>query len=390
MRNTRNYRLLVLVAFLQGIVFYGPVATIYRRAFGLDLQGLFVIESISWLLTIALEAPFGWFADRFGYRKTLLAGNLVFLASKVVFSVASGFGGFLAERLLLSVAVSALSGCSEAMVYRSAGASHAPQAFGRWHAAGGAGLTFAALTAPLVYGVSLRLASWATVVPYLAATVATLFLIDMDEPSDATVTRPTGPRHGMMAAFRNLFSDPALPVFLVAAGVLGEAAQAATVFLAPLQYERAGIPLVAFGVLFAALQAVSLASGLAERASTAVGNARVFPLLALAAAAALAVLAMTDSAPVSIGALVLVALTAALFRPLSAAWQNGRVRSTERATSLSVNALVIELTAAVMNVGAGRAAAHGLKAGFGFLAIGCLAAGVLLAVAVRKWRAQTC
>ena len=117
MPNRLNYRILVIIAFMQGMVFYRPIATIYRRAYGLDIQGLFLIESISWLVTIVLEAPWGRFTDRYGYRKTLLLGNLAFLISKIVFSFASGFPGFLAERLILSVSLAALSGSSEGLVY---------------------------------------------------------------------------------------------------------------------------------------------------------------------------------------------------------------------------------------------------------------------------------
>jgi hypothetical protein len=52
---------------------------------------------------------------------------------------------------------------------------------------------------------------------------------------------------------------------------------------------------------------------------------------------------------------------------LSSTVQNERVSGTERATVLSLNAMVIEMTAAVVNVGVGTAAAGGLPPGFGVL-----------------------
>jgi MFS family permease len=299
MTNTKNYRLLVGIAFMQGMVFYGPVATLYRRAYGLDIQGLFLIESISWSLTIALEAPWGRFADRYGYRLTLLIGNGIFLGSKFVFAAASGFSGFLFERILLSLAISALSGCIEAMVYRSAGAASAEKAFGRWNAASGAGLFMSALASPLLYSASLRMTAYGTIVPYASSFVCSLFLVDVPESAAARPGSP-GLTHGLRAAGVALVMDRRLLVFLMVAAVSGEAAHAATVFLAPLQYERAGIP-------------------------------------------------------------------AALFKPLSSIVQNERVSGTERATVLSLNAMVIEMTAAVVNVGVGTAAAGGLPPGFGVL-----------------------
>ena len=370
MPHTRNYRLLVLMAFLQGVVFYGPIATIYRRAYGLDIQGLFLIESISWILTVALEAPWGRFADRFGYKRTLLLGNLVFLASKLVFSFASGFSGFLAERLLLSLALSALSGCTEALMYRSAGAADSEKAFGRWDAASGAGLLAASLSSPLLYAVSLRMTAYGTVIPYAVACACSLFLVDVDEepapgPSAVDADRPL---HGLRHAFRTLVRDRGLVLFLISSAVVGEAAHSATVFLAPLQYERAGIPMAAFGALYAAVQGVALVAAGAWRLVRAVGRERAFRFLLLIVAAGLAALAVSDAAAPSVAALLAIAAATAMFRPLSASLQNERVVGPERATALSVNAMVTELAAAALNVGVGRAAGAGLSICFGSLA----------------------
>lgn len=382
MPHTRNYRLLALMALMQGIVFYGPVATIYRRAYGLDVEALFLIESISWIVTLALESPWGRFADRFGYRLTIVLGNIVFLASKLVFSVAYGFSGFLAERLLLSVALSALSGCTEALLYRSAGAEASEKAFGRWNAASAAGLLIASAASPLLYASSLRMTAYGTVAPYAIAAVASLFLVDVDEEetTDGATTRggATGAAlatTGLRGAFEALARDRGLLLFVAASAVMGEAAQAATVFLAPLQYERAGIPIAAFGALYAALQVASLAAAGAWRLVGAVGRERTLRALFAVGASALAILALSDGAWTSVAALLALAAAAALFRPLSASIQNERVIGSERATALSVNAMAAEIIAALVNVGVGRLAGIGLPAAFGALAaiLGALA-----------------
>lgn len=182
MNSTRNARLLIAVSFLQGFVFYGPVATLYRRAYGLALDELFLIESVSWILMLLLEAPWGWFADRFGYRRTLVAGNLLFAASKLVFAGASGFGGFLAERLVLSVAVAAISGCDSALLYRSSREGQAERNFGLQSAAATAGIVLASLLSPLLYGVSLRWTAYATILPYAAAAALSFLLSDEGAP----------------------------------------------------------------------------------------------------------------------------------------------------------------------------------------------------------------
>jgi len=368
MRNLRNYRLLVSIAFMQGFVFYGPIATLYRRAYGLDIQGLFLIESISWIVTILLEAPWGRFADRYGYRTTLLIGNMAFLASKVIFSGASGFSGFLLERLLLSVALSALSGCTEALLFRSVGTARAESAFGRWHAASGAGLFIASILSPLLYAPSMRATAHATIAPYGAAFLLSLFIVDVGEEEQASVPGSPGAEGGgLREAFGNLRVDTRLLGFLVVAAVSGEAAQAATVFLAPLQYERAGIPRAAFGILFASLQGAGFAAAGSAHVSAALGRKAAVRMLLVIECAGLAALSMTESAFMTMAALVAVAASAAMFRPLSTTIQNQRIASRNRATALSVNAMVMELVAAAVNVGVGRAAGIGLPVGFGVL-----------------------
>jgi len=370
MTNHRNYRLLVLMACMQGIVFYAPVATLYRRAFGLDIQGLFLIESISWVATIVLEAPWGRFADTFGYRLTLILGTALFLVSKVVFATASGFGGFLAERLLLAMALAALSGCTEAMLYRSVPPEDAAHAFGRWHAAESVGLFSASLAAPLLYTASMRIAAYGTIVSYAAAFVCSLFLVDVPE-ANARSRPVTGraPREGVRLSMQTLVRDRGLVFFLVAAAVLGEATQSATVFLAPLQYERAGIPAALYGLLFALTQAAGLAAAASARVVAACGRRRAFMSLVATAAASLAALALSASAVISVVALIALATAAAAFRPLSTTLQSEKAPGNSRATMLSVNAIVMELIAAIINAGFGHVAAMGLPVSFGFLAM---------------------
>ena len=80
---------------------------------------IFLIESISWILILLLEVPWGWFADRFGYKRTLVIANFVFFISKIVFFAAASFPMFLFERVLLSVALSGLSGCDITLLFLS-------------------------------------------------------------------------------------------------------------------------------------------------------------------------------------------------------------------------------------------------------------------------------
>lgn len=140
----RNIYLLYAIAFLQGMVFYGPVATLYRENRGITILEITLIESISLALCLLLEVPWGALAEKIGYRRTLVICNGVYLLSKVVFWQAEGFGSFLAERILLAVALAGVSGVDSGVLYVSCKAGDSHRVFGIYESLQTAGLLLAA------------------------------------------------------------------------------------------------------------------------------------------------------------------------------------------------------------------------------------------------------
>lgn len=377
MRNSRNYKLLVALSALQGFVFYAPVATVYRQAYGLSLSGLFLIESISWILTIILEVPFGAFADRFGCRRTVVLGSVAFFASKVIFSAAYGFTLFLLERVVLSVSLAALSGANETLLSLSIDEDDAEGRFGLWNASGRAAVLAASLLAPLLYSVSLRLTAYATSVAYGLAMVASFFL---EEPAEGSRRSGAVSFAALGAAFRSLASDRSLLAFLMAMAVSGEAAQASTVFLSQPLYVRAGIGSGWYGLLYAFLQGSALSAAFAGRVSRRLGRRRALRALLAVQCGCAAVLAAVSSPFWTFAALALTSAAAALIRPISTVVQLGRIRIPERATALSLNAMVQELVGACVNAAAGCVVEKSLAFG-----VWTLAGMLALTLAFSPW-----
>jgi MFS family permease len=349
----RNLTLLTGMSLLQGMVFYSPVATLYRVQNGLSLSEFFLIEALSWALTLASEVPWGLVADRVGARRTLVWGHGLFLVTKVIFAVATGFAGFLAERLLLALAVGALSGCDSALVHRSSPPGTSGRAFARIEAAALAGMVVAGFVGPWLAGFSLRWTAWATVVPYALAWGLSWFLVD---PAPA-VRRPLVWNRELrrtVLAFGRLFSGgPGRALTLASLALGGEVVHLVLVFLAQLLYQRAGIPTSAFGILFLALQlvpmvalaAVPLDFGARPRAGLVATTA--------VSAVLIAVLGWSWDPLVTVGAVILLAVVSAATRPLASTWQNGQVSGGSRATTLSVFALWSEGVSAGSNAALG-------------------------------------
>lgn len=80
----RNIRIMYAIALLQGMVFYAPIATLYRQNVGLGVFEIALIESISLAISIAMELPWGVVADRLQKIDDRLLHALVYLQAGVL------------------------------------------------------------------------------------------------------------------------------------------------------------------------------------------------------------------------------------------------------------------------------------------------------------------
>ncbi|MBC3938486.1 MFS transporter [Anaerotruncus massiliensis (ex Liu et al. 2021)] len=366
------------------MVFYGPIATLYRQARGVSVFQITLIESISLACLIALEIPWGYVADRIGYRRTLAACNVLYFLSKIVFWRAEGFGGFLLERLMLSAVLSGLSGCDSAYLFSLAGEGESQKAFGAYEASATAGLVAASLLFSTAVGGDFDAAGFLTVLSYGAAMVLTFFLPEVPPP--ARRSAGFGTRAGEAA--REVWDNRRFLLFLAAAALLTESNQTITVFLSQLQYVRAGVPARAMGYLFIPLTLMGLFAARSHRLTARLGEGRALSGLFLLGALSCGLLAVTGSPVLSVAGILALRLSASVFAPIGMEVQNRQVRSCGRATMLSVYSSVMNLVAVGTGLIFGRLAEEGvgraMAAGAGF----CLA-GLLLYTLWRRLPERT-
>ena len=365
------------VVFLQGLIFYGAISTVYRQARGLSMAEIFLIESVSWILMLLLEVPWGWFADRFGYKRTLVIANFVFFASKIVFFAAASFPMFLFERVLLSVALSGLSGCDVTLLYLSkAPETDSERLFARygWFSTGG--LLAASLLSPLILRISMAATAWLTMIPYGAAFVMTLFLIDVKGNREE--------KPSILGSFRVILKNRCFLLFVAAGALLTEVVQSVTVFLNQLQYTRSGIGITWFGLLLALMQVIRLITVKSHVLSGRFGRLRAIGGLLLVILLACCGLIFTASPVVSVLLMGLVSGSMALIAPMVTDEQNSSVKTGDRATILSVYSMSGSVVAAAVNPLIGVAADRSVALGFAVCAALAAAAGVLLLAYIRK------
>jgi MFS family permease len=71
------------------------------------------------LALMALEVPTGWFADRVGYRRSLILGSLLQVAGMICCWLAEGVPGLVGACLLVAVADAFRSGADQSLLYRT-------------------------------------------------------------------------------------------------------------------------------------------------------------------------------------------------------------------------------------------------------------------------------
>ena len=364
----RSIVLFYAIYFLQGMCFYGPVATLYRQSAGLTLLDITVLESIATALMLLLEIPWGYVADRLGHRKTIIICMFLLAGSKVIFWRAETFAGFLVERLVLAAALSGLSGCDSAYLYACAGEKNAQKTFGVWNGWQTAGYLAAGLTSSFLLGENYRLAALFTVVSYTLSAVLTFALT---EPKQERKERE---RPRMREALKGSLR---LAPFLLGAGLLAETAQFVTVFLNQVQYRRSGIPIRWFGVIYAAVTLLSLFGAKSHRLTGRLGMRRSGVLLFFAGGAACVWMALFPLPVFSVAGVGTLKLAAALFLPLSLTEQNRRTNGISAATQLSCNAMVLDFVSLGLNPAFGHAADIGADRALFLGALACAAGSAL-------------
>ena len=365
------------IALLQGMVFYAPIATLYRQTRGVSIFQMGLIESVFLALTILLELPWGVIADRFGYRNTLLISNMIYFISKLVFWQATGFWWFFAERILLAISIAGLSGCDSAYLFLAAKGKNTTKIFGIYDPAGTAGMLFAAAVFTLLLGANDALAGFATTIPYFISVVLTVFLDDL-QPEQKNKSKT--PRYQEL--FLMLWQDKRFFLFLAASMLLTESHQAITVFLSQIQYVQTGLSQRGIGAAFLLVTIMGLMSVFSGKLERRFGTHRFGMTLFSVAICACALLALTHSAWLSVLGILLLRMAAALFIPLGTSIQNKQIKTQERATMLSAYAACMRGGAILINLLLMRLAQSSIRYAMAAGVIFCMTGMILY----RKWQ----
>lgn len=364
----RNIYLMYTIAFLQGMVFYGPVATLYRQAQGVSVFQITLIESISLILCILLEVVWGVIADRIGYKKTMVFCCGLYFLSKIVFWQATGFAGFLAERIMLSIVLAGMSGVDTSIIYLSCEGNDSQKIFGIYESLQTAGLLIAAAVFSIFVKDDYSLSGMLTVISYGSAAVLSLGLTDVRSESADKIN---------VKRFREVFfktiCNRKLLIFLAAAAFLSETHHTVTVFLNQLQYERCGMGNAMIGYIYIAVTIFGMCGAGSAWFTGKTGIRTACIVLGGTAAIACVILAVSKAALPSVCGILALRISNSLFQPFQTEMQNQQVYTKYRATALSIHAMILDSIAAGTNLAFGALAERDLTLAFLFGAGICIA-----------------
>lgn len=331
--TTRALVLMNLSAFFSGMVFYAPIATLYRQNRGITIWQMSIIEAVSLSLMMALEIPWGYVADRIGYRRTLVASFSLLFISKIVFFSATSFPLFLIERILLAIAFSALSGVDIAYLHSyKAGQKE----LGHYQGSMFLGLLVVALVFPLFTEIFVQ-SAFLTIVSHLFA----LSFIQLLPREKRGGVEGAHPKTSLQETIGALAKNRKVLFFVIGNTLLFGINQMVTIILVQLFYARVGIPLSMFGLPFLLLVvSSSLCSYLSAALVARLGG---FPLTAFAfmlSVVGLLLLSTLGGVVVVLLGSVMVRMGATLVQPLYFSVTAKASEGRALATSLSINSLL--------------------------------------------------
>lgn len=375
MREKRNIWILYAMALLQGMVFYGPIATLYRQAVGVGLGQIALMEGVSLAVSVVLELPWGLLAERLGYRRTMILCSGLYFVTKLIFWRAAGFWGFFLERLLLGAVIAGLSGLDTGMLYLSCPPEKAHRVFGLYNNMTLLGLLAATGVYSLWIGENYRLAGFLTVGSYGLAALLSLNLSEV-RPPERSRGRETLERFG--AVLGETLGKKRLLLFLIGAALLGASHQMVTVFYSQSQYQRLGMDAAGMGIAYALVTLLGLLGGFSARLKEKIGERGLLTLLPMASALACVTLAFTKSAYLSVLSVAAFRVSFYLFQPFQSTLQNREIRTEDRATALSGHAAVLDAVTISATLLLGHVSEKSLSAAFLFAAALCLVGLALL------------
>jgi MFS family permease len=342
------WRLFAVQALLMFILWV-PIWVVFLQRKGLSLTQVGLLEGVAWTITALLEVPTGAIADRWGRKASIAVGASLYALAMFLILAEALSPAFLLGYALWNSSTAFVSGADSALLYDSlkadGRAAEAAKQTGRYAAINQASQGIASLVGAAIATIDISLCF--AICGVLGLLAAGLVLTIHEPPRTTADGEYLGYWRNLKTAVRIAARRPVVrALVLLNATILTVPLVVYYVLLQPYSL-GVGLPLAALGIVVIAVQlSTVVASWLAHRTA---GRFELTSVVAVALSvliAATAILAALPSIP-SLALMLAVALVPALLTPLLSARLNDLIPSGQRATILSLGALLFELGLAI-------------------------------------------
>lgn len=354
----RNLYLMYTTAFLQGLVFYGPVSLLFRMERGLSVGEFFFLDFLLMIIGIVTEVPWGYFADKYGYKKTLVISYSLFFLSRVALLFCHGFNDFLGQTILMAISLSGISGCDIAFLYNSCGSEKTEKIFGRYRASGSFAFFIASICSYFIISKSMEFAVFLTVIAYGLSVVMICFTkdIDIEKSIDKKCI-------SIKKCLENLKSFKHIFIFIIATTVIADISYGISINLGQLHFKGIGLEIKYLGYISAFSELLGMLSCKTYILSNKFGQYKTLKAMIVVMLICIAILIFNKSIFVSIIAIVGLSGLISMISPIVLDIKNKSI-SKNRATMLSVYSMVGSVASAFISMAIGFCADIYLKYAF--------------------------
>ncbi|WP_300669548.1 MFS transporter [Desulfoluna sp.] len=325
-----------------------PVVFLFYRENGLGTQDLFLLKAAYSFAVVVMEIPSGYFGDIWGRKLSLVIGSVLGAVGFGMYSVSTGFWGFLVCEMVLGVGQSFISGSDSALLYDTLQENGQGETYlkaeGRLVSIG----NYAeAIAAPIGVGLavfSLRTPFYFQTAVALSAIPAALLL---REPRRRKITNKGNFTQIFQIIRYALTRNMALKWSILYSSVIGTATLTMAWLIQP-YFVYLSVPLALYGLF---LPALNLTTGFvsmhAWKVEAQLGRDRIVFYVAVAVGSLYLCLSVFNTLW-AVGFLFLFYVVRGVANPVLRTYINASTPSEIRATVLSIRSLIIRLSFVVI------------------------------------------
>ncbi|MFT7507062.1 MAG: MFS family permease [Acidimicrobiales bacterium] len=348
MTMRKQIYLLMAIRVIRMFLITMPIIVIYWQSHGLRMQDIFVLQVVFSIAIVLFEIPSGYFADKYGRKTSMLLGSILGVTGFFIYWAMPSYLGFILAEIILALSSGFLSGSRDALLFetlkQNGEESHYAKYQGRIFATGNVSEAVAAICAGIIASMNsietVLLIQW---IVMLIAIPLTLMLREI--PNGAEMKTPT-----LLKILHGNFKENKRLRFLnfYTGGI--SAATLTMVWFAQPYWKELEINILYFGYLWAGLNLlVALGAVVAHRLEKRLSFRTLFVGMAILPFLLYMFVGYTNVTIFAVIAIASFWLLRGVAQPIIQDYVQRECKDGERATVLSINALVSRLTFSIFS-----------------------------------------